>query len=507
MATVTARSLIVKIWRYWGYSSGGLAGEVHLRRIELRSEGETIQLPGYAKGGLFITSAAETFAGAVSTPTGAIWAAETLVSAAPEAGEPDHSPGSFNATYAYTGWYKWTAPMSGTVHIDTRGSFTSSGYEAGNDFAIQVYIGSQVDNLTVVTSSESLSPLFDNKNYAPTSGDDNYLSDEFTAAEGQEYMIAVAANDPANPVRINLAMFESYESFPCIGNNTGKRIFLPYSNKLGADVVAYNGLLSFSQPTFNSATGYPISKDYIQMVLVLGEELDFDEIAITNPPYPTDMGIREVQFLITDYPVMQADAENDTAPVPDEQLIYDSEQGVISEGDIPQNTTSEDFIVGSFDLSEKGLLVGIGIGADIDAGMNIEEAEFSAGIGIGCSAEAFVKPVAEMVCGLGIGMRTEGMDTYKPADVLAGIGIALDLEAETGVGAEINAGICVGCMLEGTEVPQNIINTAIGCGIKFETEQECSGKISCGIGIGMRISSTSGVALCRVHEFRDFEYF
>ena len=506
MSTVTARSLVCKVFRYWGWSGSNF----NVRRIEMILGGEVMQLPGYANGGLFTTAASEIFAGAVSILRGAIWAAETLVTGSRETGEPDHA--SIGLTLS--SWYKWTAPSSGTVYIDTRGS----GYEYDplgdnvppewtgllGDYGkhtVSVYIGDSVDNLALVAESTFMNP------YEPNGSWKTFTAFSFVAVAGQEYKIALSANDPLKTFRINVAMFEAYESFPTVSLLSAEYVFLPYSNKEGLALTSYQGIFS-SGSTFDSVTGYPIGKEYLQFVLVLGEELSFDQIAITNG-YDLGgvLGARELQLSITDYPVLQADAENDTAPIPDEVLVYDSIQGEIGPEDIPKNIAYEDFIIGDFYIGEKGLIASVGIGGSLQAGMTVDDAVLDASVGFCAEIEATIKPVANLACGLGIGMQCSGIDTYKPAEVLAGIGIASMIEAEVWGGAKVEAGVCIACILEGGNVPQGIIDAAIGFGVFFDAQSKNQCEFNGCVGIGASINGGDGRQLCQIQEFRDTDYF
>ncbi len=68
------------------------------------------------------------------------------VDATKEAGEPNHAGNGGGKSI----WYRWTAPISGTVSFDTLGS--------GFDTLLGVYTGSNVASLTLVANNDDISP-------------------------------------------------------------------------------------------------------------------------------------------------------------------------------------------------------------------------------------------------------------------------------------------------------------------------------------------------------------
>ena len=85
----------------------------------------------------------DAFDGAVEIPGAAAQLTGTIVNATGQAGEPDHV--GVSAPFASV-WFRWTAPASGPVTIDTCGS--------GFDTTLAVYTGSAVDALTEVASND-----------------------------------------------------------------------------------------------------------------------------------------------------------------------------------------------------------------------------------------------------------------------------------------------------------------------------------------------------------------
>jgi predicted Zn-dependent protease len=63
-----------------------------------------------------------------------------------QAGEPNHA----NNRGGRSIWWRWTAPSSGTVDLDTRGSYS--------DTTLGAYTGSSVDALTTIASNDDINP-------------------------------------------------------------------------------------------------------------------------------------------------------------------------------------------------------------------------------------------------------------------------------------------------------------------------------------------------------------
>ncbi|MEY2407909.1 MAG: acid phosphatase type 7 [Verrucomicrobiota bacterium] len=118
------------------------------------------------------------------------------VGATTEGGEPSNifGGGQFVA-WGATLWWKWVAPVTGTVTIDTFGS--------GINTFLGVYTGNAVNGLTVVSRNDN----------AP--GSTTYSLVSFNATQGQEYQIQVAgittgfgggAVTATGPLQLNLTM-------------------------------------------------------------------------------------------------------------------------------------------------------------------------------------------------------------------------------------------------------------------------------------------------------------
>jgi hypothetical protein len=111
-------------------------------------------------------------------------ASGTNVGATKESGEPDHAGNAGGASV----WYSWTAPSSGSVHVDTCGSEIST--------LLGVYTGSAVNSLTEVASNSGANDT----ECFPSAVD-------FNATSGTTYRIAVDGfNDGSSPQEGNVTL-------------------------------------------------------------------------------------------------------------------------------------------------------------------------------------------------------------------------------------------------------------------------------------------------------------
>lgn len=120
-----------------------------------------------------------TFANATSISGNAITQADTTAGATAEVGEPAH--GGFAATRSI--WWRWIAPQSQSVTIDTEGSAV--------DTTLGVYTGTAVGALTLVAQDDD-------------SGTGTNSTVTFNAVQGTEYKIAVDSK-AAGAVVLNIA--------------------------------------------------------------------------------------------------------------------------------------------------------------------------------------------------------------------------------------------------------------------------------------------------------------
>lgn len=492
MSTV-AKSLIWKIYRNWLAPNGIFT----IRRIELALDGEILQLPGWAKDGV-VTAASDSFSSATLVNRGGIWAAETdLFGYSLEANEPDHSGISY--VFAQSGWFRWTAPKSGTVYVDTRNSVFPEVFGENTYHVIAVYTGDNIDALTLVDSSY-------NNDYEVSY---TYCALSFQAVEGQEYKIAIADNYPvSHTMRLNLAMVDFYQSFNEFDViRACKYAFLPYGETTGSD-TRYN--LVANENTCDTTTGYIAGKDYVQFVAVFPEDVEFDSLVVRNGEglsgNDADTGVREVEIYITNYEVIQADAENDSAPIPDEILAFDTNVGTPDSNDLEKNLNDEDIII-PIDTAPHGVFVGIGIGVSGVGAMTLDSAEALLGIGIGLDSAVESKSVGGMKCGLAIGVECSGAPLFTPAEFLAGFGIGVSGEADSNDSAILKAGICVACMAEGKKIYKDILTAAIGVGVLAKGASASEGSLSACIGVGVQCGGRNGTALCKATGFNDISWF
>ena len=113
----------------------------------------------------------------------AVGVSGTNVGASKEAGEPDHAGDAGGRSI----WWRWTAPATGNVTLDTRGSAI--------DTLLAVYTGSSLSTLSPVASNDQ----------DPDSGNASILS--FNAAQGTEYLIAVDGYDSdQGDIALNLTL-------------------------------------------------------------------------------------------------------------------------------------------------------------------------------------------------------------------------------------------------------------------------------------------------------------
>lgn len=99
-------------------------------------------------------AAPQTLTGTSGTATGA------TAQASRELGEPNHAA---NNAGAKSIWYRWTAPASGTLTVDTFGS--------NYDTLLGVYTGTALNALTQVASNDDTSPGFQSRvQFAVTAG-------------------------------------------------------------------------------------------------------------------------------------------------------------------------------------------------------------------------------------------------------------------------------------------------------------------------------------------------
>jgi uncharacterized delta-60 repeat protein len=151
-----------------------------------------ILLMGGTAGTLYAAPANDNFANAqtLTGDFGTVTADTTT--AGVEAGEPNHA----GLTPHNTVWYKWTASSDGPVEFDT--------FNSGFDTAIAVYVGSSLQNLSMVVANDDVNNY--NPEYPRGFGGDAYAANpylgpsgvKFNAKRGQLYYLAVGGTRKNN---------------------------------------------------------------------------------------------------------------------------------------------------------------------------------------------------------------------------------------------------------------------------------------------------------------------
>lgn len=143
---------------------------------------------------------------ALSGNSGAVSA--TTLLATKESGEPNHA----NNIGGYSIWWKWSAPASGQVSLDTHGS--------GFDTVLAVYTGTTVSTLTKLSA---------NDNDGSANSGSGFL---FQAQSGAEYQIAIdGANGASGSTALNWALNTSAQA------NLSASISGPTNAQAGADSI------------------------------------------------------------------------------------------------------------------------------------------------------------------------------------------------------------------------------------------------------------------------------
>lgn len=472
------RSLIFKILRSHGYYSY-TQGSVGVRSIELFSQGERLLIPGYPFGGL--------------QPAGS----EVFDDA------PEIAGGIFKTAEAATSnpvWYKWTAPKSGTMLLN---------FET-EQYSIDVYIGDTEGSLVAV-------PL----------GIDNTANIRFNAVAGQEYKIR-SSNGSSS---LRGALVEVYTSVAPRDYNyddgyywDGRGAFLDqnpwdtqtsYSNNNRAS-------LWLSEINVCNDDGYVVDGDYIQLVMVLPFTVECDQIGIYNYYYTdlpfkiTAFGVREVQVYYSESEISQADAEDDSVPVPGEILFNtatDVERygnpffveeyipSVLSAGLGLGFTASAEYPFTKIDA-------GIGLGFAASGGYNASEVDLKASIGLGFNASGASKENT-LTCGLALAASMSAQHTSLPTQLLANLGLGMSAKAEqSGQTVKCKAGICIECLLKAERIPDKILKAGIGLGVQMEARQKYNSSVSGTIYLGCKMSAEIiGPPPCLAQEFQHFKWF
>ena len=168
---IWAMSNSVPAWTQVTLPLDAYAGATHTLKFEFDSD-YSIVAEGWYLDDILVTAVAppppgnDNFANASTISGGSGSANGTTVGATKEPGEPSHAGNGGGASV----WFRWVAPTDGVVTVNTFGS--------SFDTILGVYTGTNVSNLTVVTSDDD----------TPTNVQSSVM---FAAAAGTEYRLAI----------------------------------------------------------------------------------------------------------------------------------------------------------------------------------------------------------------------------------------------------------------------------------------------------------------------------
>jgi len=489
VSNVTARSLIFRIYKnYTAISSATQAG---IRRLELSLASERIAFPGTAFGGLQ-AAGADNFTSATELTGGAGASELDNTGFTTETNEPDHAESGTTAT----AWYKWVAPSSGTVFFDTKNSAI--------DTVLAVYLGDTLLGLSLVVEND------DQELGGGISGAWSALN--FEATQGVEYKIVVGGyGSEEGTARLNWAMLDAYASVP--GQTvdiTPFSAFLPYGPKTGNLNINNAWISDFD--IFSPTTGDKVGGGYIQLVVVLPQDIEFDEVILNNfhsAGADISRGVREAQIYVTDYPVTQIIAEDDSVPIAGEILVFDSRLGQTA-GDISAHSAVDEVDEYSLDVnfSETAALVaGFSLGFLTGGESETNEAKLEGGLDLDISLKATQSLPNSVSCGLSLAANMTAAAEHKPAALLAALGLGMTGEITQPNAARLKGKLCLSCMLRADTVPGNVLNAAMKLDVKMVGASEQAGKLKVGIALGSVITAQTGTPPCLSPEFNRGDWF
>lgn len=126
-------------------------------------------------------------ASTISLATGSLQVTGTNVYATKESGEPRHA--GFNGGHSV--WWKWTAPVSGSVALSTEGSWF--------DTILAVYTGSVVSGLSTIASNDEANPgvsSFSALTFNANAGTTYYFAVDGYAAESGRIVLGMTFSPP-----------------------------------------------------------------------------------------------------------------------------------------------------------------------------------------------------------------------------------------------------------------------------------------------------------------------
>lgn len=468
-----ARSVILKISRSWGDSSGW----VGIRSLELRNNDDVLTIPGYGFGDLQ-GQGSDSFAGA-PVITGALGASDgiSMLGFTLEVDEPS-APG-----YSRSAWYTWTAPQDGVVLFNTRDD-----YQFSSSVKIEIFTGSTLQTLVPV----SLETDYDGSIEAVVTG-------------GQEYRIRILQQGHDLPVYLRWGMVDVYKSVDgAYAAYDGRGAFLDKiranDGKLGTPSEETDWL---SETGLFDNDGYIIDGDYIQLVMVLPYSLSFNKIVINNYHYDgggTGRGVRDIEIFYTDTVVSQADAENDSVPISGEKLF-----NYVT--DLPKHVSSnvvDDYVIN--EATESTLLAGIGLGFASSGGVDYNPGELKASLGVNFSASGGGHG-GKLTCGLALGATMSGGGTHQPGELLAGIELSFQAVADRPTAVKLKAGLCLTCLMKSERIPDNILKFALAMDISMGGYQKSEAALTAGLFLGFRAQGSSGPPPCLAQKFQHIIWF
>jgi hypothetical protein len=160
------------------------------------------------------------------------------ISATSETNEPDHD--GTPATNSI--WYKWTAPSSGTVEINTDGT--------NFDTSISVYTGTGVDFASLTSVAEDI----DTVTLTVVSGTTYYIAVDTLFGDTGNINLSIISTDP--PANDNFANATVITGFPVsvAGNSTFATMQTGEQSNLGATQTTHSVWYSWTAPTTGLVT-------------------------------------------------------------------------------------------------------------------------------------------------------------------------------------------------------------------------------------------------------------
>jgi hypothetical protein len=164
-----------------------------------------------------------------------------------ETGEPNHASNAGG----HSVWWKWTAPGSGAVTVDTRGSYS--------DTTLGIYTGTAVSSLTTIASNDDI-----------TRGVVQASTVTFNATAGTTYFIAVDGFDAdSSGLTLNVAFSPAGGTLATISTQpvsvtttAGNNVIFSVTATAGTSTISYQWFLNGT--AVSGATGATLSLTSVQ---------------------------------------------------------------------------------------------------------------------------------------------------------------------------------------------------------------------------------------------------